>query len=493
MAKTSRRRLKATSRRRLKARMPDRSGDATGDMIVDLAARHIGQSYKLGQSVPKDDPKWSGPWDCAEFCSWLVYQVSRQLYGCAPGSNSPATANAYTGYWRDDAKSRGKIVTIEEACRTPGAFILRVPITTGHIVVSDGKGGTIEAMGAAYGVRRAPVTGRAWDFGILVPSISYTKGPTKPGQSENQPPSQKIIVLRRHFRTAEDPRVEMLQRALSAAGFDPGPFDGLFGPLTERAVFEFQSAKGLFVDGEVGPETGRALKLKFWKASDTVPAFNKPANPQEIIPAQADWPNETRVVNPSIVFNDIRSEYINLWNTMAIRPEHRDEIAAIARKIIFGRDRYSKVATAFAGLPWHVVGILHAMECSCNFAQHLHNGDPLVARTVHAPKNRPSVWDPSWNWEFSAHDAILVDGLDKIADWTLSRTLFVFEQYNGMGPRRRFGRATAYLWSCSNHYVRGKYVGDGIWDPEATSKQVGAAVLLHELVSGHAISQLEME
>ena len=53
--------------------------------------------------------------------------------------------------------------------------------------------------------------------------------------------------------------VRGLQVRLRRLGFRSGPIDGLFGPLTERAVERFQVARGLPSDGLVGPDTRNRL------------------------------------------------------------------------------------------------------------------------------------------------------------------------------------------------------------------------------------------
>ena len=59
--------------------------------------------------------------------------------------------------------------------------------------------------------------------------------------------------------------VQCLQTTLNGQGYNSGPVDGRFGPMTYRAVVRFQQAKRLYVDGVVGRQTGTALGI--WGAA----------------------------------------------------------------------------------------------------------------------------------------------------------------------------------------------------------------------------------
>lgn len=59
--------------------------------------------------------------------------------------------------------------------------------------------------------------------------------------------------------------VTSIQHALKTLGFDPGPIDGEFGPMTDAAVRAFQLTRRLVTDGEVGPQTAQGLGISLPK------------------------------------------------------------------------------------------------------------------------------------------------------------------------------------------------------------------------------------
>jgi lysozyme family protein len=184
----------------------------------------------------------------------------------------------------------------------------------------------------------------------------------------------------------------------------------------------------------------------------------------------------------------LRAEYQTLFDTCQIRPERQAEINATAEKIIGTEARYRGVGDPL-GVPWYVIGVIHSLDASLSFERHLHNGDPLIARTVEVPKGRPAAGQPPFTWEQSANDALAFDKYTTWTDWSVPGILFKWESYNGWGYRGYHPDVkTPYLWSYTNHYKSGKYVGDGTWSQTTVSKQAGAAAILRRLAERGAVS-----
>jgi peptidoglycan hydrolase-like protein with peptidoglycan-binding domain len=102
----------------------------------------------------------------------------------------------------------------------------------------------------------------------LCPGATTSPSPTAEGDATI--PGWPILQL-----GSEGPEVFALQYLLRHHGQDI-PADGLFGPVTEQAVRDFQSQNGLGVDGQVGGQTWPALVqgvvLQFGSSGDAVRA-----------------------------------------------------------------------------------------------------------------------------------------------------------------------------------------------------------------------------
>jgi hypothetical protein len=233
---------------------------ASGRDLVAIAETRLGEVYQ-NVLVPKDNPNWHGPWDCAEFASWVVFQKTKSLFGCVSNSGNPAATEAYSGAWVRDAQN-GTLQNATEAVanNTPGVLLIRrppMPGAMGHIAISDGTGKTVEAAGIGLGVRRGVVSGRLWHHFALVPNVTYT--PTK----AVVPPKDLPFMLTLEDPNIKGPLVRKVQQALKAAGFDPGKLDGEYGPHCVAAVTAFQMAKKLVADGTVGPATAKKLGVNW--------------------------------------------------------------------------------------------------------------------------------------------------------------------------------------------------------------------------------------
>jgi lysozyme family protein len=232
-------------------------------------------------------------------------------------------------------------------------------------------------------------------------------------------------------------------------------------------------------------EIPEALKPEVVPVSPSPPSVVVPAPAPAPAPAAA--PVAPLVMNRARNYPALKEEYRTLFNSMTFRPQFQESLNWHVTLISAARLRYEQVGK-LVGVPWYFIGAIHGLEASFNFRAHLHNGDfPLKARTRQVPAGRPLVWLPPDDWESSAKDALRLLGFTGQSDWSLERTLYRLEAYNGFGYRK-VGVPTPYLWAYSNHYDRGKFVADGKWNAKARSQQCGAAVLLKAIANAGLVS-----
>jgi hypothetical protein len=91
-------------------------------------------------------------------------------------------------------------------------------------------------------------------------------------------------------------RVAQVQELLEAAGFHPGPIDGVLGPRTRRALRHYQASQGLPATGALDEATRQALHQPSGpepKGGDTPPEVAQPLPPpSEPPPKGSDTPPE---------------------------------------------------------------------------------------------------------------------------------------------------------------------------------------------------------
>lgn len=141
--------------------------------------------------------------------------------------------------------------------------------------------------------------------------------------------------------------------------------------------------------------------------------------------------------------------------------------------------RYLAVS-AKTSVPWPFIAVAHERECSQDWTGSLAQGDPWNRVSVHVPAGR----GPFKSWEDAAIDALVncAPHAARNKDWSIGGMLAMLEQYNGLGYAAR-GRPSPYIWSGTDQYVSGKYVRDGVYDPNAVDSQLGCAGLLMAMMA----------
>jgi N-acetylmuramoyl-L-alanine amidase len=222
----------------------------SANKLIEASVAHIGEEYVFGSIVPMNNPNWKGPWDCAEFVTYIVHSITNVLYGIWDN-------DSYTGYWADDVDNKKvNSITVEQAVRTEGAILLRKPKTNmiGHIAFSDGKGNTIEARGKAFGVCKYVAlasdgsNSRSWDMGIKIPNVEYL-----PENNLTTTALLKPIHLTKNL-------VKEVQQSLITKGIYLGKKTGSIDELSSQALYNFQLANNLEPSGLIDFETLELLK-----------------------------------------------------------------------------------------------------------------------------------------------------------------------------------------------------------------------------------------
>lgn len=155
-------------------------------------------------------------------------------------------------------------------------------------------------------------------------------------------------------------------------------------------------------------------------------------------------------------------------------PSKVTELKFICKVSMTNQLLYWQVENA-TGIPWPVIAAIHYRECDQSFKYHLHNGDPLTARTTHVPANRPTKGEPPFTWQDSAIDALT--GFWHPFKWDVAGMLEFCERYNGLGYQKH-GLNSPYVWSCTDKYTSGLFVADGQLDMTRKDARPGVASLL---------------
>lgn len=189
-----------------------------------------------------------------------------------------------------------------------------------------------------------------------------------------------------------------------------------------------------------------------------------------------------------------------VYSQAIIKPEWQAEAEKKAALLQMYMNLQYHAVTAKTSVPSYVIGCIHMMESGFNFKTHLHNGDPLTARTVNRPFGRPKNGEPPFDWHDSAIDAIsdfcLRVNFKSLPPhlWSLARCLTFLEKYNGLQYRKMYqeglleawpqdllGVPSPYLWSGTQWYKKGKFSADGVYDKNLVSKQIGCVPVLKML------------
>lgn len=162
---------------------------------------------------------------------------------------------------------------------------------------------------------------------------------------------------------------------------------------------------------------------------------------------------------------------------MQVLPNKVSAADTIVDRILPHKSDYQTIEKT-TGVPWFLVAAIHYREGNLDFNTYLGNGQSLTKPTTEVPIGR----GPFTSFVEGAVDSLQIDGLDKVGtgNWDISRCLYEAEAFNGFGYIKE-NINSPYVWSYSNLYTSGKYVGDHDFNATSVDEQCGVAVILNRL------------
>lgn len=224
-----------------------RAGDAlrNASTVDDATAAMIG--FERPQGWTTNNPRGGHGWNNRlRFASGLAGQGDPMAY---TASGQPtAAAGAIDGTFGAP--------TARPDAPPPPAGSQRLFRSVGDAIAARRAGGT-PRLDEIRNIRQQRMAGDTPFRDRIAYALQQWRGGGQ--QSAPTPPAPIPYAGSGGGASGGDPAVRALQERLQAAGFDPGPIDGLDGPQTQAAVRAFQQANGLTVDGIAGRQTMGAL------------------------------------------------------------------------------------------------------------------------------------------------------------------------------------------------------------------------------------------
>jgi lysozyme family protein len=159
------------------------------------------------------------------------------------------------------------------------------------------------------------------------------------------------------------------------------------------------------------------------------------------------------------------------------------EFTRPAKVAVANKGRYLAIARS-AGMPdiaWVFIAVSHYRESSQDFSKSLAQGDPWNQVSHNVPAGR----GPFKSFEDAAVDALVRCSpfAAKLKDWSIGGMLTNLERFNGLGyaagPLGKYPpMPSPYVWGGTDQQVRGKYIRDGVFDPNHMDTQLGVAGLI---------------